>query len=354
MEKITTLLKNLISTPGLSAYEEPARQLITASWSPLVDEISVSRLGSVHGLRKGALPEPCPSILLAAHMDAIGFMVSSIREGFLFLTSIGGIDARVLPGQPVMVHGRKTLPGIIIQPPAHLLPIEEHNKPVPLEYLLVDVGLGAKDVSRLVRVGDLISFDQKPIEFSEDILAGHSLDNRASVTSLSHCLELLKSRTLQWDLWVAATVQEEVSFGGGYTSAFQLQPTLAIAVDVTFGRSPGSPGYKTFPIGQGITLGWGPNIHPYLYKKFKDLAEVLEIPFKDEIMPRHSGTDAFSMQVTAEGIPTMVVSIPIRYMHTPVEMVSIKDILRAGRLLAEFIASLDAEFMKNISWDVEQ
>lgn len=146
-------------------------------------------------------------------------------------------------------------------------------------------------------------------------------------------------------------MQEEETLGGAMTSAFQLHPALAVAVDVTFAASPGSPSHKTYPLGKGPTLGWGPNVHPALFKAFKELAERLEIPYSVEAMPRHSGTDVFAMQVTAEGIPSMVVGIPLRYMHTPVEMVSMKDIERASRLLAEFTASLEVDFIEKITWE---
>ncbi len=148
-----------------------------------------------------------------------------------------------------------------------------------------------------------------------------------------------------------ATTQEEETYAGAYTSAFQLKPSLAIAIDVTFAASPGSPSHKTFPMGKGPTLGWGPNIHPALHKAVKKLADLLEIPYAVEVMPRHSGTDAYALQVTAQGIPTMVISIPLRYMHTAVEMISMKDITRVGRLLAEFAASLDEKFMDQMKWD---
>ncbi|RMD62969.1 M42 family peptidase, partial [Candidatus Parcubacteria bacterium] len=132
------------------------------------------------------------------------------------------------------------------------------------------------------------------------------------------------------------------------TSAYALRPDLAVAVDVTFGKGPGANDYRAFPIGEGVTLGWGPNIHPGLYRRFEEVARRLEIPCQREVMPRHSGTDAVALQVTAEGIPSMVVSIPLRYMHTPVEVVSLKDIQRAGRLLAEFAAGLEAEFLERL------
>jgi putative aminopeptidase FrvX len=351
MAKLLPLLKSLITTPGLSGYEAPIREVIESAWQPITDELSVSPLGSLHGLKKGVGVESHPTILIAAHMDSIGLMVTSIADGFLSVTEVGGLDARVLPGQLVTVHGRQDLPGIIVQPPAHLLPAAAREGPVPIKYLLVDTGLRPQRVNRLVRIGDLISFSQEPIQLQSDTLAGRSLDNRASVAALTLCLHELQSRTHTWDVWAVATTREEEGLGGAKTSAFQLRPDLAVAVDVTWGRSPGTPEHKTFPLDKGPTLGWGPNIHPGLHRAFKQVAENLEIPYAVEVMPGHSGTDAFSIQVATEGIPTMVVTIPLRYMHTPVEMVALKDIRRAAHLLSEFIAHLDIDFMNKLTLD---
>lgn len=351
MTDLLPFLKQLISAPGLSGHEAPVRKMIEETWRPLADELSVSPLGSLHGLVRGSLPEPRPSLMLAAHMDAIGLMVAGIVDDFLRIEEVGGLDHRVLPGQLVTVHGRQDLPGVVVQPPAHVLPEGKGDGPVSLEYLLVDVGLPAAELKAQVRVGDLVSFAQPPFEMGDEVLVGHSLDNRASVAAVTHCLELLKGRQIGWDVWAVATVQEEETLGGAMTSAFQLRPTLAVAIDVTFASSPGSPGHLTFPLGKGVTLVWGPNIHPALFKAFKELAERLEIPYKLEPTPRHSGTDAMGLQVAAEGIPTMVVSIPLRYMHTPVEVVSMKDVYRAGRLLAEFAASLDGSTMDSFTWE---
>jgi endoglucanase len=351
MTEIPDFLKKLISAPGLSGYEQPARALIHEAWEPLVDELTVSRLGSLHGLRCGKGNPPRPSILIATHMDAIGLMVSGIEDGLLRVTSIGGLDPRVLPGQLVTVHGRQDLPALIAPPIGRLLPEHITEGATPIEYLMIDTGLLHDEVQRLVRVGDLVSFAQMPLDTAGETLCGHSLDNRASVVALTSCLDHLQSRPHDWDVWAVATVQEEVGVKGAFTSTFQLHPTLAVAVDVTFGSGPGSPSHKTYALGKGPTLLWGPDAHPALHAKFKEIAERLEIPFAVEVAPRHSGTDGFATQVTAEGIPSMVVSIPLRYMHTPVEMVAIKDITRAGRLLAEFIAQLDMEFMDRLKWD---
>lgn len=350
MTDLTELLKQLISAPGLSGYETPVKELLHTAWSPLADELHVSQVGSLHGLKRGTASEPRPAILLAAHMDAIGLMVSEIVDGFLRLSEIGGLDPRVLPGQLVIVHGRKDLTGVILQPADRLLPARLQGNPPPLEYLLVDVGLPPREVERLVRPGDLISFAQKPIEMGAEYIAGHSLDNRASVVAVTHCLELLQERPHAWDVWAVASAQEEETMAGAYTSAFAIHPELAVAIDVTFAKGPGANDYRTFTLGKGPTLGWGPNIHPLLHRQFKDLAEKLEFTHLLEPLPRHSGTDAYALQVTAEGIPTMVVSIPLRYMHTPVEMVTMQDIRRAGRLLAEFIVQLKPDHMAQFTW----
>lgn len=355
MPDILPFLKSLLSVPGLSGYEIPAASLVEAEWRPLVDELNLSRLGSVHGFKKGTGEAKRPSLMLAAHMDAIGLMVSQIENGFLRISPVGGIDPRILPGQQVVVHasgdGMEDLPGVIVMPHARLLPAGEGDDVLDLTHLFVDVGLLPSNVARLVRVGDLVSFGTEPVEMPGGILSGHSLDNRASVAALTFCLHELAVKSHAWDIWAVATVQEEIGFAGAASSAFQLRPDLAIAIDVTFAKGPGANDWQTFLLGQGPTFGHGPNIHPYLYKRFKELAERLEIPYATEIMPKSSGTDGMVLQVTAQGIPNFVLGIPIRNMHTPVEMVAVKDIQRAGRLLAEFIAGMEPDFMSTITWD---
>jgi tetrahedral aminopeptidase len=354
MTDILPFLKSLLSVSGLSGFEGPAARLIEKKWRPLVDEISLSRVGSLHGLKKGTGKEPRPALMIAAHMDAIGLLVSHIQDGFLHVTNLGGIDIRVLPGLEVTVHASGTgeeLPGVIAMPPSQLLPDSERDGVIALKYLLVDTGLTAPQVTKKVRVGDLVSFANEPLVLAGGVLSGHSVDNRSSVAALTVCLEELQNKAHAWDVWAVATVQEEVSYLGAYGSAFQLRPQLAIAVDVTFAKGPGVEGWETFPMGKGVCLGIGPNLHPFLHARLKEVAERTEIPWSLDVMPGHSGTDAYAMQVTAEGIPTALVEFPIRYMHTPVESVSLKDIQRAGRLLAEFIASLEPDFMDTIVWE---
>jgi endoglucanase len=351
MTEITPFLKKLISAPGLSGHEGPVKDLIAETWEPLVDELSTSRLGSLHGLVRGSAPEPRPRLLIATHMDAIGLIVTANVGGLLRFTRIGGVDPRILPGTRVLVHGRQPLPGVVVQPPAHLLDPEFSSKPVSMEYLFVDTGLLPDEVKELVRPGDLISFDQPPMDLTGETISGHSLDNRASVAAATVCLQDLQHVDHAWDVWAVATIQEEVTLGGALTSTFDIMPQLAVVIDVTFAKGPGANDYRAFPLGKGVALGLGPNIHPVLFERFKSLAEELDIPTHIDPMSSMSGTDAMGTQIIGEGVPSMVLSIPLRYMHTPVEMVTLKDIQRTGHLLSQFIAHLEADYLDKVTWE---
>ncbi len=352
MTELLPFLKSLVSAPGLSGHEAPVCALIRDAWQPLVDEIAISKLGSLHALRKGSGTEPRRKILLAAHMDAIGLMVTDIIDGFLRVTEVGGIDHRILPGQSVIVYGRDTLPGVVVQPPAHVLPASVGDKPVAMTYLLVDVGLRPQEVVEKVRPGDLVAYAQMPLELTGETLAGHTMDNRVSVAAVTHCLDLLQRRRHDWDVVAVATVQEEETLGGALTSAYALQPDLAIVIDVCFAKGPGGTGWRVQPLGGGVPMGWGPNAHPAFYKALENKAKECEIPCAMDPIPRMSGTDAAAIQIVQRGIPCAVLGIPLRYMHTPVEVVSLKDIKRVGRLMAEFITDLTVDSFDKINWEV--
>ncbi len=348
---ISPFLQALLSSAGLAGYESPVAELIHREWASLADSIHQSRLGSVHALHRGQAAEPRPSLLISAHMDAIGMMVAGLEQGFLRLTPIGGVDPRILPGQAVIVHAKRPLAGVIVTRPLDLLP-DDANKDLPTwDHLLVDLGLPARQVDQLVRPGHLVSFANPPIELGDQLICGHSLDNRVSVAALTHALELLRGRQHAWDVWFAATVQEEVTFAGAATSTFALQPNLAVIVDVTHARSPGVQSWQAFPLGEGPTLGIGPHVHPHLFKRLRALADELEIPYTIEPMPVSSGTEAAAVQVAREGVPTAVISIPLRYMHTPVEVVALTDVQRCARLLVELAVRLEPNTLQQVTWD---
>lgn len=348
---IVAHLKDLCSAPGLSGYEAPAREIIRAAWTPLTDEQHTDPIGSFWATQHGAGKAPRPKLMLAAHMDAIGLMVTQVEGEFLRVMQVGGIDTRVMPGQLVTVYGTEALPGIVTVPPAFLLSKPHREGAAPVTELLVDVGLPAAEVAQKVRVGDVIAFDQPAVELQNGMFRAKSLDNRSCVAAVTVCLDELRRRPHVWDVVAVATVQEEVGLKGARTSAYALQPDLAIAIDVTHADGPNVKefSHKTSKIDAGPAIGFGPNIHTGLHNALKAVAERLELPHTFDPMANHSGTDAFAIQIARAGIPTLVVSLPLRNMHTPVEMLAVKDVTRVGRLLAEFAASLTEDFMSQLT-----
>jgi len=355
---ITALLKQLSQTDGISGHEAPIRSAILAEWGRYAAETRVDKLGNAIAIKAGKHPERSAAqskdapqrrrIMLASHMDEIGLMVAGINRGFIRVTALGGVDPRVLLGQEVIVHGRKDLSGVIASTPPHLLKAGEREKIIGLEKLWIDVGLAARQVDRLVEIGDLVSIRRTAVDLKGGLLAGKAFDNRASVAAVTVCLEQLQTLNHTWDVIAVATVQEETALLGATTAAFSLSPDVAVVIDTTYGTQDGTPANESFDVGGGPTIGIGPNMHPKMTQGMRDAAKRLELTAPLEPMAGHSGTDAWVVQVAGEGIPTGLLGIPIRSMHTPVETVSPKDVERAGRLLAEFIAGLDEAFYHSL------
>ena len=350
---LSALLKKLTEAHGISGYEAPVREVVRQEFALYSHEVRVTKMGSVAGIRNGSGPAPRRKVMLSAHMDEIGLMVTGVEKGFLKITKVGGSDARVMLGQPVVVHGRRELPGVVGSRPPHLLPPDERDQVLPFDKLFVDVGLPQAQVGRLVRVGDLISIRREACELKGGLFSGKALDDRASVAAVAVCLETLASLQHKWDVIGVASVQEETTFLGAATSAYGVQPDIAIAIDVTFGEQNDVSKPIAMDMGKGPAIGIGPNFHPKLTQALVDTANAMEMPYQMDPLPGPSGTDAWPIQVAREGIPTALLSIPLRYMHTPVETVMLKDIERTGKLMAEFIAKLDEEFVKTLTFPID-
>ena len=350
---IVPLLKRLSEANGVSGYEHQVRQSVQEEFGRLADEVRTDALGNVIALKQGEGPEPRPAIMLATHMDEIGLIVSDLEDGFLHFQQVGGYDDRVLLGQEVLVHGRRVLPGIIGARPPHVLSLKERGQPLPYDKLRIDVGLSPEELPKVVRVGDLVTMKREMIELQGGLVAGKALDDRVSIVAALICLEELGRMRHLWDLYAVATVQEEVGVKGAITSTYHLQPDVGIAIDVTWAKQPGTPDEYTYDLGKGPTIGCGPNFHPKLQQALVETAEKLEMSYHLEPAARPGGTDAYAIQVSREGIPAELISIPQRNMHTPVETVSIKDVERSGRLLAAFIAGLDGDFLDSLVWDLD-
>ncbi len=347
------LLKKLTETPGPSGSEKRIVNLVSELWEPYVDTISTDSLGSVFATKRGSGEGPRCKLLLASHIDEIGLMVTKVIDyeghGFLHIINVGGVDIRPLYAQEVTVHGREDLFGVLSALPSRMLPEDRRSNAYGFEDLVVDTGLPAESVQELVEVGDFITFHQPMRKLMGKNVTGKAVDNRASVAAVTICLEQLNGRQHDWDVVAVGTVQEETRLLGAFTGAFSQQPDAAIALDVTFARGAGLTEKSVPELGSGPVLDIGPNIHPGIHQALKDAADALEIEVSPSIHTRGSGTDAFGLQVARSGVPTGLISMPIRNMHTMVETISTKDVERAGRLLAEFIARLDGEFLDGIA-----
>lgn len=338
------LLRQLVEARGPSGYEAELRGIAAERLGEFADDVRVDALGNVIASKRGDGTGTRPSLMLAGHMDEIALIVSGVEKGFLRVTRIGGWDPRVLFGQRVTVHGRRELPGMVVSVPPHFTAPAEREKPVPLEKLFVDVGLPPAEVERDVRVGDVVTLRARMLRLNGSFAAGKAMDDRAAVAAMVLCLEELSRRRHAWDVYAVATVQEETGCLGAGTGAFGLEPTAAVAIDVTFGQQPGVSGPETLKMDAGPSIAMGPNVHPRVYERLVAAAKAVELPYLVEPLPGNSGTDAWAIQVARSGIPTGLLGIPLRSMHTPVETVSLRDVERTGRLLAEFAARLDEAF----------
>jgi tetrahedral aminopeptidase len=357
---IKDLLTELSEATGVSGHEEPVRRIVTREFEKYADEVKTTRLGSVIALkratrgrahsRNGRRAMPAPRLLLEGHMDEIGLIVTAIEQGFIHFTQVGGYDARILPSQNVVVHAREELPGVVAWRPPHVLSAAEREKTVPLNELLIDVGLPEARVRALVTVGDTITLDRKVVSLRNNFLAGKAFDDRAAVVALIDALRQLQDASLQWDVHVVANVQEEDGswFAGATTSTFQIQPDVAVALDVSHADQPGIGEVNVVPLDKGPGIAMGPNIHPLVHERLVEVAQRYEIPHRVTAYAGATGTDAWAIQITAEGIPTGLLDLPLRYMHTPVETLAVSDLERTARLLAAFATSLDEEFHRAV------
>lgn len=343
-------LKWLSAIAAPAGHEGPLRDALRDAWARLVDEFHTDGLGSLIAIRHGTGPAPRRTVMLSAHMDEIGLIVAEVRNGFIRTSPLGTVDYRVLLQQPVLVHGRRTLPGLFGAAPPHMA--RDRGKYPSAEELWVDVGLPADEVAALVRVGDVITLDAPPVELKGERLAARALDNRASLAAVTLCLDELTRRTHAWDVAAVASAQEEVGSRGAITATHQIAPDIAIALDVTFGVQKGVGEEEGYALGSGPTIGRGPNFHPRLVEAFQATAQALEIKLPIEPVPGDSSTEAWLIQVSRSGIPTLLLGIPLRNMHTPAEIVDLRDVTRAGRLLAAFIAGLQPDFLAEIAWTV--
>jgi putative aminopeptidase FrvX len=340
------LLMRLLRAPGPSGHETAPATVWREYCSTFAAEVGGDKVGSsfarVPGTAGGL------TVAVVGHIDEIGLHISHIDEdGYLRFGQVGGWDTGVLIGQRVSLRTREgDVPGVIGRKPIHLLKDEDRRKLPEVKELYIDIG--AKDgdeAGKLVRIGDVAVIDADPVEFRHDRIVSRSLDNRVGCFVAADAARLVADAGgAPGDVLALAVAQEETTFAGSRTSAFTHDPDVAIVVDLTFATD--QPGIELGPITKhpldsGPVIARGTSLHPAVFERLYDAAEAEGIPYTLESLGKGTGTDADAIHLSRSGIPSGLISIPCRYMHSPVEMVSLADIDAAARLIAAFARRLE-------------
>jgi endoglucanase len=338
--ELDSILFLLCAAPGVSGHESGAAETAAELLRQLCDSAETDALGNVVGkIGDGETPP----VLLEAHLDQIGFVITAIEaEGFARITPCGGIDRRVLCGQEITLLGNEHVYGVIPADAPHLKD-ENAGKALPADAILVDTGLSQKDAALKLPLGSRAVFRTPPARLGKHRVAAPALDNRAGVCALLRCMELLQGRA-HVPVNVLLAAQEETGGAGAAAAAFTAGAAEALVVDVSFAQGQGvSAPDAQGRLGGGAMVGFSPALDHRMSEQLCDLAERNSIAFTREIMGGRSGTDADRIQTAGRGVPCALLSIPLRNMHTPVEIVDLRDIEATAQLLAAYILAKGGE-----------
>jgi len=373
---VKEFLIKLSNAVGVSGYESERAGIILDFFKERCDEAWIDKFGNVVGLKKGRggtygcqdrVSDICSGkgsaggkanadnavdtdgncrrrsrLMFSAHMDEIGLMVTHIdKQGFIGVTQVGGFDQRTLLAHEVVIHGKEKVYGVIGVKPPHVTSPEEAKKSVKLEHLRIDTGYDADELKELVSIGDIITINRQAIELKNNRLAGKCMDDNVGVASYAAVFNKLKDFNHDLDVWFVASAQEEVGLRGAQTAAQVIEPDMAIALEVGFGKSSEGADDGESMLGEGVEIYCGPNMNRKMFERLKDVAKKNGIKYQVTVAPGMTGTDARAIQITGKGVATALLAAPARYMHTSVETVCIDDIEAMGRLLAEFIISFN-------------
>lgn len=334
-----SFLEKLLAAPSPSGYEQPAQRLFRNYISPYC-QVSSDVLGNVYGYIPGQGKER-PRVMLVGHSDEIGLQIKYIDDkGFIYFAAIGGVDAHLTPGKVVNIHTVDgTVPGVVGKRPIHLMDAKDRETVVKLEAQYIDIGAkDKKEAQKLVRVGDCITFDSVFTRLHGDRVASRGFDDKAGSFVVAEVLRLVarEKKKLPIDLYGVSSVQEEIGLRGGTTSSYTVNPDIGICVEVDFATDQPDVERKhngDVALGQGPILARGANINHALFELLYTTAQKDKIPVQLTATPRATGTDANVMQISRGGVATALVKLPLRYMHTPVEVISLSDLEQAAVLI---------------------
>jgi len=345
-EEVIQFLKSLVEAPSPSGFEQPVQRIIRERMEGYADEVKTDVHGNVIGIKN---PEGKPRVMLAGHCDEIGFMVKYVdKNGFIFFAPIGGIDAHIVPGQRVYIHTRRgPVLGVVGKKPIHVMEQEERRKVVKIHEQWIDIGVrDKKEAEKIVSIGDPITFSTKLERLQGELAASRGLDDKAGSFVICEVLRSLAGKSFKAAVFATSTVQEEIGLRGARTAAYGINPDIGIAIDV--GVATDFPGMDKrregeINIDKGPVIARGANINPTVGELFIQTAQQENIPYQLSGESRATPTDANVIQLSRAGVATGLVSIPLRYLHTPVEVFSLKDLENTVKLLTSFILRLNDE-----------
>jgi len=338
-------LRALLEVPSPSGFE----QMLQKVWRGRMEQYADEVYTDVHGNAIAGLnPQGKPRVMLAGHCDEIGFMVNYINdEGFIYFSAIGGVDPTIVSAQRVKIFTEKEVVyGVVGRKAIHMMDQEERKKVPEMHKLWIDIGVkDKKEAEKVVSIGDPIVFDAGFQILRNGLVVGRGLDDRIGSFAVAETLRILAAKKPKAAVYAVSTVQEELGMRGGKTSAFGIEPDVGIAVDV--GNASDHPEVDKqkageISLGKGPVIVKGPNINPVVGRGLLAAARKAKIPFQSLGASKPTGTDANVMQITRSGVAAGLISVPNRYMHTPVEMISLDDLDNVSKLLATYIMGLSA------------
>ncbi|OGR26741.1 MAG: hydrolase [Desulfuromonadales bacterium GWD2_54_10] len=340
-------LEKLLDAPSPSGYEQPAQRVFRDYVASFCDELTTDVMGNVFG-RIAGKGKNQPRVMIVGHTDEIGLQIKYIDDkGFLYFAAVGGVDAHLTPGKRVNIHTvTGSLAGVIGKKPIHLMDNKDRETVVKLEAQYIDIGArDKKEAQKLVRVGDAVTFDSTFTRLAGDRVASRGFDDKAGCFVVAEVLRLVAAsgKKLAVDLYGVSSVQEEIGLRGGTTSCYTVNPDIGICVEVDFATDQPDVEKKhngEVGLGKGPILTRGANINPHLFELLSSTAEKEKIAIQHTANPRATGTDANVMQISRNGVATALVKIPLRYMHTPVETVSLADLENAAKLIVATLGQI--------------
>lgn len=338
---IQQTLFSLCEAIGVSGDEFSASETACNILKEYAPDSYIDAFGNVIG-NIGQRCEGKPHVLLDAHIDQIGFIVTYITDsGFLKVSNCGGLDRRLFLAQEVTVLGKRAIKGVITSTPPHL---EKDNKTVPeIDDIYIDIGMTKEAAEKIVSYGDRVIINSNFVNLLGDRVTSKAIDDRSGVVSILYALDKIKGKDLPCSVSVLFSAQEETGERGAKTAVYDINPDIAIAVDVSFGLTSEDSEYKCGKITKGVMIGVAPSLNRKLSNEMIRLAKKANIPYQLEIMNGETGTNADAFSISRSGVKAVTLSIPLKYMHTPVEVISIKDIETTGDLIAEYLLNGGAD-----------